>query len=168
MSNRRLPLYLHYDKRIKQYRYRRPDNLKFYWMGSNRAEAIEAANELNQLLLQPTNLVENVLGKTETLNAFLEQRFVPFILPQRKLAKNTLKDYLNKIKVIQKTLGKKRFSELNPRLISDFLLQFPPNHANRYRAFLRFIFKYAIGEGWVDRNHAADTIPNKPQFWISA
>ncbi len=144
---RDLPPNLTYDKKIKQYRYRRPDIRKHTQMGRDRSRAVSAAKQLNSIFMLGQDLVAKTIGTSQTLKQFIETRFIPYILPERQLAESTLKEYHYMLVRILNNLGEKPIDNITIKDISDFLLQFTPTPSNHYRSLLSLIFKYAVAEG---------------------
>ena len=65
-KNRALPPNLYPNNGGKSYQYRHPVTGKFHGMGSNKAQAIAAAKELNAHLMPENDLVAKVLGNVKT------------------------------------------------------------------------------------------------------
>lgn len=156
-----LPPNLFYDKTNKMFRYRRPDSGKFTPMGKDRMKAVSAARQLNTLLMVGQDLVAKVIGTRCTLSQFIDDRYLSKIIPERNLAQKTLSDYQSKLIYIRKTLGDMPIDEITVKHIADFLGQYPPTASNRYRSLLMNIFKYAVAEGLIDSNPAANTLNRK-------
>ena len=153
-----LPPNLTYDKKNKQYRYRRPDIKKHTQMGRDRCRAVSAAKQLNSIFMLGQDLVAKTIGTSQTLKQFIETRFIPYILPERQLAESTLKEYHYMLVRILKNLGEKPIDNITIKDISDFLLQFTPTPSNHYRSLLSLIFKYTVAEGHRQNNPAANTM----------
>ncbi len=158
---RDLPPNLVYDKKNKQYRYRRPDNGKYTQMGRDRCRAVSATKQLNSILMPGQDLVSKVMGTSPSLKQFIQERFIKTILPERKLSKKTLDIYHHLLKHICLALGDKPIDKINVKDIADFLLKYPPTRSNHYRSLLSLIFTYAIAEGLRENNPASSTIKRK-------
>lgn len=157
-----LPVNLTYDKSTQHYRYRRPDNHKSFSMGKDKAKAITAAKQLNSLLITDCNLVSKVIGSTQTLLAYIENRFKPAILQERELAEKTLQDYQYKLRIISdNNISQLKLADIVVADISQFLSQFPPTQSNRYRSLLNVIFKHAVAEGLISDNPVHVTLNRK-------
>lgn len=155
---RALPPNLVFDICNGQYRYKRVDNGTFHWMGRDKNKAIQAAKQLNSMYMMGQDLVAKVSGEFVTLQKFLEEHFVPKHLPARKLARQTLYEYSNKIVYIKNKLGKKPIQDIHVRDIADFLSSYTPTQANRYRSLLNLIFQYAIADGFAEDNPSTKTM----------
>ena len=152
------PPNLSFDKTNGVYRYHNPLTRKITSIGRHRGKAIAAAKQLNSILMEGQDLVSKVIGSGKPLSQFVDERFIPHILPERKLATSTERDYQYKLIVIKEKLGKMPVCAITVKDIADFLNEFPPTNANHYRSLLSLIFKYAIAEGLTTLNPAMHTI----------
>jgi hypothetical protein len=75
------------------YRYKHPITGKLHGMGSDKRKANTAARVLNQRLMQSDCLVGHVLGINHRDMNYAIGRFREDILPGKKLAAGTLKNY---------------------------------------------------------------------------
>lgn len=163
-----LPSNLTFDKTNHCYLYRDPSTHKRHSLGANRKDAINAALQLNSILMPGADLVAKVLNfnpdhyeeqqAQHTLNEYLDQKFIPKVLPTKKLRKSTLYDYHNKFKHIREHLGHRPFAKINVRVIAEFLDRFPKTQSNRYRCLLNVVFKHARAAGWTEENPVEITL----------
>lgn len=152
--NKALPPNLYSDNNGTTYRYRRPDTGTWHAMGSNKAEAIAAAKQLNSHLMAGANLVAKVLDQAGSLAAFIDI-YNAEIIPTKKLAQATLDNYtisLNSIK--QSDMAKKAMSDINLYDITQYLSGFTPRASNLRRERLVDLFTHAIDRGICKENPA--------------
>ena len=153
-ENRGLPPNLYTVNGGTTYRYKRPDTGEWEAFGSNKKLAIDAAKQLNSILMQGTDLVAQVLGKKQSLAAFIET-YTDNILPTYDLAEATLENYtisLNSIK--NSDIALKPLNEIDLKDITAFLADFSPRSSNQRRERLVDIFKHAIDQGLTKENPA--------------
>ena len=125
-------------------------------MGSNRSEAIKAANQINSKLTKESDLVSKVLGNDRTLGKWMDL-FIE-IRQKDNLSDDTMAAYNHKSKIIKEQLGTRFITEISVEDIAQFLNAYPPAQSNAYRSFLKNAFKYAISRGWCKNNPAEATI----------
>jgi integrase len=146
-------------------RYRNPATGKITsWRKYTVEKAIEAAKILNSMLVQ-SDPISDVIGDKDSLGKFLLE-FLTTHLPSRKqewgLSDSTVRDYTNKVKVLQnEKLAKRPIAEITTYDLAQLLKQFPTTQRNRYRSLLILIFGYAIGEGLVANNPASTLLKKK-------
>ncbi len=151
-----------FDQNTKHYKYRRRDNGRCYSLGKDKAKALNAAKQLNSLLMEDQDLVAKVMGTTHTLKHYIETRFIPEHLQNRMLSHKTLHEHNLKLKVLTtSSICNLCLDDITVRGIADFLNQFPPTQANRYRSLLNLIFRYALSEGLVSTNPVKATLNRK-------
>lgn len=136
-----LPQNLVYDKSHKAYRYRRPDTNKTTYFGTDKYQAINAAKQLNNLLMPKIDLVAKALGLDITLKQFIQNRFLQVITKERVLSSNTVDHYKRQLKTISEKLGYKQIDRITIKDVSDFLMEYQdkPTQFNRYRNLLGLI-----------------------------
>lgn len=146
-------------------RYRNPVTGKFTsWRKYTLDEAIKSAKILNSMLVQ-SDPISDVLGDKDSFGKFLLE-FLTTHLPAHKaewsLSDVTVRDYTNKIKVLQKSNpAKKAIAEVTTHDLAQLLKPFPPTQRNRYRSLLIMVFDYAISEGKVETNPARALLKRK-------
>lgn len=143
------------------FKYRRPDDGSWHGMGTDRLAAVQAAKQLNGLLMDVGHdLVSGVMGTAETLEAFIAD-FRRDILPPRNLATGTLELYAIRFRQILAALGHLRIDGITIGHVSEFLdgsdLKVRPS--NQCRAILIDVFNHAAAKGKCADNPAALTIP---------
>jgi enterobacteria phage integrase len=157
-----LPPNLYWDKSLKIYRYRRPDNGKFNYFGKDRAKAVSAAKQINSMLMESEDLVAKVLSESRTLNQYIDERFIPIILPDRGIKPKTLIGYKRQLKYIKKHLGGFAIHNVSVMAVADFLAtQKSARQSNKYRGLLILIFKYAKADGLIESNPADSTLKRR-------
>jgi integrase len=164
-TTQNLPLNLYFEPDRKRYRYRHPITGKKYVLSSNRQTAIKQANLLNaQLIPLKDHTIKILTENTPEDLSFSEflQVFEHEILPKNSLSDSTLKDYKQKLVIINRELSRYSFNELNVLTIANFLNSIKgTTNSNRYRSLLIQIFKHAIARGLTKQNPATDTLPKK-------
>ena len=163
-KNQSLPPNLYFDKSQLIFRYRRPDTGKSTLFGKDRSKAIAAAKKLNSLLMPGEDLVARVLTEGKTLTQYIDERFMPVHLPERRIAEETMKGYKNQINNIKVGLGDQPLYGISIKMVSDFLGKISgARQSNKYRNLLAMILNYAKGEGYIDSNPAEDTLVRNHQ-----
>jgi integrase len=141
------------------YRYQRPDNKVWHYIGRDRALAIKAANRLNALLLGTSDLVEQVLmSGIPTLKAGIE-KYAEEELPKLTLGKKTREDYQGILKRLAKAAPSVRVGDVRVRHCSDTLKMAAAGDRayQRARSQLSHVFRYFMAEGWTEANFAEMT-----------
>jgi len=77
-------LYINKKGANNYYSYRHPQTGERSGMGTNKIKAVEAARQLNQLLMQDNNLVEKVLKSEDAFAVYVEY-YRDEILPAKRL-----------------------------------------------------------------------------------
>lgn len=159
-KNRALPPNLYESKRGKwvSYKYRHPITRKFHGLGADKAKAIEAAKQLNSLLMQTSDLVAGVMGAVtvaEHIDWFFSE-----IVPGREYASSTVAMYRGQSNLIKRTLGAQPVETVTVREISDLMATLPARSAQLLRLVAADLFKTAAGRGLIEHNPAELT--NKP------
>jgi integrase len=153
-----LPPNLYMRSGGRSFIYRRPDDGTWHGMGTDRLQAIQAAKQLNSLLMEGTDLVRTVLGSAQTLNDFLDY-YENEVLPPRELASATLSQFRVRKRQIAVALGERAIDSITLKDISDFLDKMTPRSSNQTRQHLADIFAHAAAKGLVPENIVALTIP---------
>jgi len=141
------------------FEYKRPDTGKFTGFGTNKKKAMDAANQLNQMLNVETNLVHIAVKTDHLLKEFL-LNFRDVTLKAKRinghpLSKHTLARYTQYIKNITVELGHIDITELNQSQIADFLnAQSSAETHNKYRAMFIMLYKQIVSDGIVSDNIA--------------
>lgn len=161
--NKSLPPNLYWDIRNQLFRYRRPDKGSVHSMGKDRAAAFTAAKKLNSMLMIGEDLVAKVMGKKKTLKQYIDERFIPYVLPERELAENTQKKYIKMLEIVSEELGNFLIDSIDVLIVNNFLknYQHAARQSNIFRNLLSLVFTYARAEGLINTNPAKDTIKRK-------
>lgn len=159
-GNKDLPQNL-YAKKIKgkvYYQYKHPKTGKFTGFGTNKIEAINAANQLNQLLIkQNKGLVSRVTNAANPFSDFLTY-YRDEIMPGKRvkgfaLSQKTISEHTRLITHFINELGHIEITAITQRDIADYLnMQSTAETYNKHRALLCNIFKYAVSDGLVNEN----------------
>jgi len=141
------------------YKYKHPITKKWFHLGSNLEMATKETLQLNAIFLPRSENIKRIIESEQYKNfgEFVDY-FTESILPNKNLAQKTIKDYLQKIPHIREHLGKKSIENITVKEIAEFLSKYPPTQSNYYRAVLSVIFKYAMAEGFTDKNPANLTL----------
>jgi len=142
------------------YSYRHPQSGERSGMGADKVRAVDAAKQLNQLLMQENNLVEKVLKSEDTFAAYLEY-YRDKVLPARRLkgfelSPSFMKEAVRRCNVFIKELGQISFSSMTQQDISDYLKNCSTAEVfNSHKSLLTQIFKQAISDGRQIKNFPA-------------
>lgn len=158
-KNRGLPPNLYENNGGRSFRYRRPDDGTWHGMGDDRNKAIQAARQLNSILMAGTSLVDRVMGTERLLMREFIEIFVNDILPPRELAQATLDIYQVRIRQINAAIGEQPVDEVTIKMVSELLESLSPRSSNQCRALLADIIDHAVARGLCPDNPAANTIP---------
>ncbi len=161
-TNKTLPSNLYCQKKGVRYyySYRNPKTGKFTAMGSNKTNAVKAAQQLNNRLLyaEADELVERVLDQKSTLGEYLDNYWEK-IQTERDLSPNTLCSRKHYVKIIREQFGKRQIGEVTRREISAFIDSIKKDGHSRKaqatRSVLVDIFNSAISDGWTENNPVA-------------
>lgn len=137
--------------------YRRPDDGTWHGMGSDRHQAIQAAKQLNSLLMEGDSLVHAVMGTGTTVSAFIDT-FRKDILPPREWSEETMKVFEVRVRQICKAFGDREIDSITVKDCATLFDAMKPRGANQTRQYLTDIFRYAAAKGLVVDNPAESTI----------
>ena len=156
-----LPPYLYVYKRgAKSYfSYRHPKSGKLFGMGSNRAEAIQAAQQLNSQLLEApvVDLVRKVMGGSKLFANLLDEFLI--IQNEKGLSAKNKKVREWRYQILRDQFGERAVMDITTQHIAEFLDTRTANVSNTLRSELKMIFDTAIAKGYLERNPAAVTQP---------
>lgn len=162
-----LPANLYVNKKngINYFSYRHPHTGDRSGMGTNKLRAVDAARQLNQLLIQDNNLVANVLKSADPFSEYIEY-YRDVILPAKrikgfKLSVSFQKEAVRRCNVFIRELGHISFSAITQQDIADYLkTRSTAEVFNSHKTLLSQIFKQAISDG--------RQIQNFPEFILRA
>lgn len=165
-QNKTLPANLYTKKRGGRlyYVYRRPDTKKEHGFGYDRQKAVDAANQLNQLLGKERNLVSQVVQSGTTLSEYITDRYLGQILPTRlingkHLSVHTIREYSRICRSIESELGMFSLSSITQKQLADYLNTQSTNETfNKHRARLIDIYKNAVSDGEPNVENIAERI----------
>lgn len=153
-----LPPNLYFDKSTKFYKYKRPDTGQMKTLSRNKIESVAAAKVLNAKLIPDYDLVDKVMGVSQTkLSKFLDEYWEK-ILPQRNLSENTLKAYKMRMGRIKKDIGNLFIDQITVLDCASMLNAMAPVMAIHTRSVLIDIMRTAMAQGLADDNPAAKTL----------
>lgn len=166
-KNRDLPDNLYYTRRTNgqlYFQYRHPVTGKCHPMGYDRAEAIRAARQLNQIY-QPSNpLVERVTGAGDTLGTYI-RHYREKILPNRRVKGKPLSAaYIAETRRIlariDEALGDKPMASIQQRELAAYLAGIDSADAhNQHRVRLIQLWRHAMSDEIVTENLPERIIP---------
>jgi integrase len=131
------------------YRYKHPITAKMHGMGSDKRKANTAARVLNQRLMQSDCLVGHVLGINHRDMNYAIGRFREDILPGKKLAAGTLKNYNYRLDRIGEDIGKLGIAQFSVESIASYLdSNFEKSPYVKYRNTLAELFRFAMLKGF--------------------
>jgi integrase len=148
-QNLELNLYQNKVNGVNYYRYKHPQTGKMHGMGINKRDANAAARILNAKLLKfESSLVDQVLGTNNKDMNYIIGRFQEEILPTKKLAAGTLRNYGYRLERISDDLGKKAVGAFTVEDIACYLDEnFEKSPYVKYRNTLTELFRFAILKG---------------------
>jgi len=142
------------------YFYRHPVTGKNHGAGSDRAEAIKAANALNRILVKPNSLVNRILG-AHSLPAVLD-RFRKEYLADQDHSKSYNDQINEKLRRIERELGAETaWESIDLKTLSDWLATLTRDLYIKYRMLWVQIFDFACSVGLSPANIAELTIVKK-------
>jgi integrase len=143
------------------YIYRHPVTGKNHGAGSDRAEAIKAANALNRILVKQDSIVNRVLGTT-SLSTVLNRFRKEFIADQDH-SKSYDDQIDEKLRRIERELGKDTaWESIDLKMLSDWMAELTRDSYVKYRTLLVQVYDFACSVGLSPRNIADLTIVKKP------
>lgn len=127
-------------------------------MGLDRAKAFAAAKKLNALLAPSGDLVDRVVGASESVHDAIDV-FRRDDVPGRKWAPKTAEVYESVIQRIDRGLGERAVSTLTVKDCATFIrgVTESPRSRQQFRLVLGWILACAVEEGWADSNPALQT-----------
>jgi integrase len=138
------------------YRYKRPDNGKWFPMGKNKAEANEAARQLNSRLMGGQGMVAEVIG-SESLKAVVD-RFRTLEVDNNSELSDSYKQVKGyKLNRINKDLGHLPIYTIETKHIAEFLNELEGDAYRQHRTVLLQVFDYAITQGLITHNPVTPT-----------
>lgn len=123
--------------------------------------AINTAHICNGELIKKIEKADVILGSIMTMSKWCEH-FENVILPKKKLAANTMRDYKNQLKRIKLHFKDADIGAMNVLDVSAFLdgiTATAPVLSNRTRTLMIMLFKHAIAKGYLENNLAEQTMP---------
>lgn len=131
---------------------------------ATRAEAIEAAHQLNALLRPSGNIVNAIIDRPartpakslDNLNLILEQALAKPAKPF-KVGEATLKEKLFKVAQYKRMWGERSISGITTQDIAEFLDKQTDHAYVKHRQLLKDIFAFAIQRGFIQLNPVDQT-----------
>lgn len=144
----------------KAYRYKHPATGVFHGMGTNRREAIRAANILNQRLTPESDIVTKIMGGT-TISE-LVQRFRDEYIAHKDWAGRTLEETEYRLARYDRELGEMTVSGLTLERLTGWLRPLTTEAYRKHRNQWIEIFRFARSVGIVETNIAEITLTRDP------
>lgn len=139
--------------------YRHPVSGRWHGMGSNKAQAIEAAKELNALLMAENDLVGKVLGQV-TVTKHIEW-FFENVVPEREYKPRTLEMYQVQARKLSVSMGDVPVEEVSVQDLAELLEKYSARSANQIRQVAVDIFRVAMSRGLRTDNPAEATLKRR-------
>lgn len=158
-KNRALPPNLYPTNRGRSFMYRHPVTGRWHGMGSIKAQAIEAAKELNALLMAENDLVGKVLGQV-TVSKHVEW-FFENVAPEREYKPSTLEMYQVQARKLTAAMGDVPVEEVSVQDMAELLEKYSARSANQIRQVTVDIFRVAISRGLRTDNPAEATLKRR-------
>jgi integrase len=158
-----LPPNLYWHKTLNRFYYRHPVTKKdtYFDSATDEMTAINTAHICNGELIKKIEKADVILGSIMSMSKWCEH-FENVILPKKKLAANTLRDYKNQLKRVKLHYKDADISTMTVLDVSTFLdkiAETAPVLSNRTRSLMMLLFKYAIAKGFLENNLAEQTMP---------
>lgn len=153
-KNRDLPPNLYITG--KWYRYKHPHTGKFHGLGTDRAEAIKAANILNQRLMVASDYVTEIIG-AQTIGAMLDRYLAEYVAMNR-YAPKTLEGINQRVEQYRREMGDKPLHWLTLAQLSHWLKPLTVEAYRKHRGEWIKILRFAKSVGMVDENVAESTL----------
>jgi len=158
-KNKGLPSNLYPANGGKTYMYRHPVTGKRHGMGVSRQRAINAAKELNALLIPDSDIVAKVLGRI-TVEDHIDW-FYKNIAPERGYREGTMVTYRAQLNKLQAAMGGKPIDEVTVHDLAEMMEGYSPRTANQFRQVTSDLFRVAISRGLRDDNPALATLKRR-------
>ncbi|GLQ31618.1 tyrosine-type recombinase/integrase [Litoribrevibacter albus] len=158
-----LPTNLYAEKRKKKvyYVYKHPVANTRHGMGSDRMQAILAAQQLNSMLSIEYGLVDKVIGRANTFASWIE-KYIELRLSE-DLSKKTVDQLKYDTTLMKEHLGDIPVMDITVFHCSEFLDKWVSENKRRMAARLRSAlikcFDFAVGNGLTESNPAKKTLP---------
>jgi len=149
-------LYARAKGKAVYYEYQRPDTGKTFGMGTNKAEAVDAARQLNSRLMHGQSLVQKVTGKA-SIESIADRYLEAEIEKNPDIKESTKSNYRNQIKRIKKDLGSLAVSTIETVHIAEFLDQLAGDSYRNHRRMLHAVMDFAISKGLIAHNPVTAT-----------
>ena len=140
------------------YYYRRPDNKKSFSMGTSKADANEAARQLNSRFMKGGELVAKVTG-SNSVKGVIDKFKEAMVDNDPEIAERTKKEKCYRLSAIAKGLGHLPVFTIETRHIVEFLSSFERDAYRQHRSVLKQLFDYAITQGLITLNPVNPTQP---------
>jgi hypothetical protein len=151
-----------YAKKVGEkvyFQYRHPLTHEYTGFGYDKRAAVDAARQLNQLLVKQTSLVNKVIHPQDPISKYLEY-YRDDVLPNRRvngqpLSTRTLGEYQRIIKTLISEIGHHSFETIRQRDIADYLKERSTAEVyNKHRSLLVMFFRQAISDEKIGTNLA--------------
>jgi hypothetical protein len=151
-----------YAKKVGEriyFQYRHPLTHEYTGFGYDKRAAVDAARQLNQLLVKQTSLVNKVILPDEPISKYLEY-YRDDVLPNRRvngqpLSTRTLGEYQRIIKTLISEIGHHSFETVRQRDIAEYLKDRSTAEVyNKHRSLLVMFFRQAISDEKIGTNLA--------------
>lgn len=160
-NNKDLPsnLYASKSNGVTYYAYSNPVTGKKTGFGRDKKQAIVAAKQLNQVLIEKSDLAAKVIGADHPFSDYLEL-YRDELMPNRRingfpLSKTTMTEQRRVIKHLIAELGHLDISKIKQQHVAAYLnMQTTAETHNKHRSLLITIFKHAISDGFMPANLA--------------
>lgn len=148
-----------------------PETKKRKTLGTDYSIACKVLHQVNAQYKTDIerNLLNNILGNNDTLNAFVEKQYWRDI-ERRNNSESTVKSKLIMTRQIAETFGNHKLREITTRLISDYIESIVDDGKESQASALRTqfidLFKVAISSGWLDATHNPAQLTVSPKVTV--
>lgn len=149
-----LPPNLTFDRHSGRYRFENPDTGKRSWVGSDRAEAVQAALEAN-IVLEARRVARTGADHQPTIAHGIDM-YIRNVVPHKPWDTGTQKNVLWRLGKIRRAMGDRMVGSTDRVFLGEWLAAQTANGDlfNKHRAILVDLWRYFISRMWVDYNEA--------------
>lgn len=156
-------LYAQKKGNVVYYRYRHPVTKADIGLGRDKRQAVEAAKQANQLLIQKSDLLNKVIAPEDSFGDYLEY-FRDEKIPQKRvnghpLSPRTVSEYNRVIKTLIAELGHHGMDTIRQKDIAEYLdTRSSAEVYNKHRTMLVMVFRQAVSDEKISENLAEKVV----------
>jgi len=153
-------LYTNTKAGVVYYRYKHPQTGKFHPMGKDQAQAVDGANQLNQVLCKGAALVAQILTPGVNTVADVIDEYIKDVVPHKAWDTSTRRKYLNAVKRFKREFGGSIFKHTDRMFLGKWLVENTPSNEayNKNREHMNDVWDFAISRKYIDINEPGATL----------